>query len=155
MNYLEGDIFSKIICFKKETLSSWTIGWSLAHISIISWISRIWKWTDLDKQINGHVMKRTKTFWQTLTNWTIWSLSRGIKTFSNRYWTYCPMNLDFFFIILNWKLALLSQFHKETYALCWTNEGSESCGIGQQKYSGPLFPSSHSSRSQKEAVCTL
>ena len=40
-------------------------------------------------------MARAKISCLTLTNWTFGALSRDINTLSNKYWTNCPMNIEY------------------------------------------------------------
>jgi hypothetical protein len=40
-------------------------------------------------------MARAKKSCLTLTNWTFGSLTSDINTFSNKYWTHCPMNIEY------------------------------------------------------------
>jgi hypothetical protein len=40
-------------------------------------------------------MARAKKSCLTLTNWTFGSLTSDINTFSNKYWTNCPMNIEY------------------------------------------------------------
>ena len=80
----------------------------LLHVNTLSWagvqeagttgLSQTtcgWTKWDFDEQIIGHVMKRPKIFCPNLTNLTFGSLSRDINTLSNKYWTHCPLNIEY------------------------------------------------------------
>ena len=47
--------------------------------------------------------------------------------------------LNYIMILYDESYAFFVTFlENKTYALCWTNQQSKSCGIGQKKNSGPL-----------------
>ena len=43
----------------------------------------------------GHIMARAKKSCLTLTNEPFGSLTSDLNTLSNKYWTNCPMNMEY------------------------------------------------------------
>ena len=54
-----------------------------------------WTKGDLDEKIIEHIMARAKKSCLTLPNVAFGFLTSEINTLSNKYWTYCPMNIEY------------------------------------------------------------